>query len=91
MERDITDDPLARDVQQIGAHIEVLKAAVFALASTHPNIQQLLLCYDAATTVLDAKEQGSDKPEAYVQHLAHLIPIFRKQLELAATPSDRKT
>lgn len=83
METDISPESLARQIHELAAHIEALKAAVLALAATHPDPADLLRHYDAAAAVLARQEQASTKPVAYVQRLTWLLPILRSQIELA--------
>lgn len=74
---------LSRLTEELGAQIEALRAAVFALAS-QSEPEPLATAFDAATELLQARQQGRALPDSYLEALDQALAQMRIGLRLAA-------
>lgn len=79
-------DPIKEQLDELTAIIETLRAAVGALASTHPNQALLLQEYDGFTASLQALVQGQAKSDWYIETLAKHVGFTRTFLAVEQPP-----
>lgn len=73
-------DPIKEQLDELTAIVETLRAAIGAMAATHPNQALLLREYDACTQSLEALVQGQPKSDWYLETLAKHVGFTRKFL-----------
>ncbi len=72
-------------LKSLGAQLEALRLAVYALAGQADG-EQLLHHYDAGAVVLRANQQGKPLPDDYLAELDHRLDELRRALAIAAPP-----